>query len=264
MLKDQKPTYESRHFTFWRLDNLGFFKFKLIPMQDFIKVNFKEEILQFIDRVSSDDSITVVVLYQPTGSQNREELLNFYKAISTRYGYRESAMKLFNAYKSLILSIIRSRTFFISVKTGEATLSALCLGIACDYFMVSDKTIFENPAVELGLIPDGGIGFFLPRLIGRRKTMELLLKGENLTSQEALKMGLVDRVVPEGDLEEDTLQMARLLTHVPSTSLASVKRVVNFSIKDLEEFFNLENRELDRCLIRSKRFKSLIKQDDTI
>ena len=252
MLSEREPTYESDHFTLWKIDNIAYFHFKHIPLTSYLRVSFTDKILRHIDRVCSDDAITVAVLCRTEKSHTRETYYKFFDSIMQTREYREAAMRMFNAFKSLILSIVTSRTIFIGAQAKESTLQMLFLGLACDYFIVSDDTVFTNPALDLGMVPDGGGGFFLPFKLGRRRAMRLMLRSSDLPAQEAFELGLVDKIVPTEELEPASLELARKISQNPPSSLASIKRLCSHYHGELQQYFEQETRELDRCLIRSQ------------
>ncbi len=105
-------------------------------------------------------------------------------------------------------------------------LSLLC---ACDLAIAADSAYFTSAYRHIGLTPDGGLSHALPRIVGVRKAMEIILLGERFDAQEALRLGLVNRVVPEADLDAATAAMVEALVTGPATAMANGKRLVNES-----------------------------------
>lgn len=95
-----------------------------------------------------------------------------------------------------------------------AMINGYCLGggceiaISCDIRIASDRARFGQPEVNIGIIPGGGATQRLPRLVGEGQALKLILTGELIDAQEAKAIGLVDALVPHGELEERTLELA--------------------------------------------------------
>jgi 2-(1,2-epoxy-1,2-dihydrophenyl)acetyl-CoA isomerase len=106
-------------------------------------------------------------------------------------------------------------------------LSLLC---ACDLALAAEGSYFTAAYRQLGLTPDGGLSYALPRLVGSKKAMEILLLGERFGAEEALRLGLVNRVVPEAELERATAAMAAALAAGPVLPTRNGKRLLRQSL----------------------------------
>ncbi len=106
-------------------------------------------------------------------------------------------------------------------------LSLLC---ACDLGIAAQDAYFTAAYRSLGLTPDGGLSYALPRLVGSKKAMEILLLGERFGADEALRLGLVNRVVPGADLVRETAAMAEALAAGPPIATRNGKRLIRQSL----------------------------------
>lgn len=109
---------------------------------------------------------------------------------------------------------------------GPATGAGLDMALMCDLRITSDKSKFAESYVRMALVPGDGGAFFLPRLVGLSKALELLWTGDIIEPEEALRIGLVDRVVPAEQLEQATRELARKLAEGPQLSIRMIKRLV--------------------------------------
>ncbi len=95
--------------------------------------------------------------------------------------------------------------------------------LAADVVVASDEATFSQSFVRVGLMPDGGSTHFLPRLVGYAKAFELMTTGAQLSAEEALRLGLVNRVLPLGQLDAAVDELARRLAAGPRPALARIK-----------------------------------------
>lgn len=116
--------------------------------------------------------------------------------------------------------------------------------------IISDDTVIDKAYLTHGLLPKGGGTFFLTRLLGPSEAYRLLLSHEPLTANQALELGLVDRVVPASMLLEAAFDKARAVAALPQTTVSGIKRLINWDQKALREFLETENTEFQRILSR--------------
>ncbi len=101
---------------------------------------------------------------------------------------------------------------------------------ACDLALAADTSYFTSAYRHIGLTPDGGSTWTLPRLVGLKKAMEIVLLADRFDAQEALRLGLVNRVVPEAELAPTTAALADALARGPALAIANGKRLLNESL----------------------------------
>ena len=93
----------------------------------------------------------------------------------------------------------------IHANCGKVIPLFLNVSLACDYRMIADNTVFQNPYLNLGLIPIGGSAFFLSKIIGPQNAFKMLISGSDITAYEAMELGIVHEVIPASKLKEATL-----------------------------------------------------------
>lgn len=143
-------------------------------------------------------------------------------------------------YNPIILAIRRTEKPVVCAVNGVAAGAGCNLTLACDLRIASENARFIEAFVRVGLGPDCGGSYFMPRLIGLSKAMELFLLGEPLSADEALRFGLVARVVPSAELAQTTRTIAQQLAHGPR-SVGLIKRAMNRSMyAKLEEQLEYE------------------------
>lgn len=129
-------------------------------------------------------------------------------------------------YHPIILHLRRTEKIVLAAVNGVAAGAGCNLALACDLRIASEEARFIEAFVRVGLAPDCGGSFFLPRLIGLSKALELLLLGEAVEASEAIRIGLVAKVVPSTELPKAAREMAERLARGPR-SIGLIKRAVN-------------------------------------
>ncbi|MBI2359464.1 MAG: enoyl-CoA hydratase/isomerase family protein [Deltaproteobacteria bacterium] len=129
-------------------------------------------------------------------------------------------------YNPIILRLRRSEKIALAAVNGVAAGAGCNLALACDLRIASEEAKFIQAFVRVGLAPDSGGSFFLPRLVGLSKAMELFLLGEPVEAAEALRIGLVAKVVRASDLPVAARELAERLARGP-LSIGLMKRAVN-------------------------------------
>ena len=109
---------------------------------------------------------------------------------------------------------------------GAAVGAGLDMALMCDLRLAGASAKLSAGYIKIGLVPGDGGAYFLPRLVGTAKALELLWTGDFVTAAEAEKMGLVNRVVPDELLEKSTLELAEKIALSPPVSVQMIKRAV--------------------------------------
>ena len=138
-------------------------------------------------------------------------------------------------YFEKCLAIRDLATPTIAMVQGHCVAAGLMLAAMCDLIVASDDAVFQNPVVRMT-----GAGVELltePFEIGFRKAKEFLLTGDEISAEEAWRLGLVNRVVPLPRLEEETFSLAERIAKMPSVTAQNVKRSINHA-QDLAGFRN--------------------------
>ena len=115
----------------------------------------------------------------------------------------------------------------IAAVNGVAAGAGASLTLACDLRIASESASFVQAFVKIGLVPDSGGTFFLPMLAGFGKAAELAFTGDRLSAEEALRLGLVNRVVPAETLMAETHTLAARLAALPTRAIGLTKRAFN-------------------------------------
>ena len=145
----------------------------------------------------------------------------------SQFGGPDEATTIGAAFHDALDAVAAIPRFVIAAVSGYALGGGCELALACDYRIASDKAVFGQPEILLGIIPGGGGTQRLPRLVGASRAKELCLTGRQVRADEALRIGLADEVVSPDALMERSLALAGQVAAGPLTAHAICKRVID-------------------------------------
>jgi 2-(1,2-epoxy-1,2-dihydrophenyl)acetyl-CoA isomerase len=149
-------------------------------------------------------------------------------------------------YNPIIRAIRHTEKPFVAAVNGVAAGAGANLALACDLVLASSKASFIQSFSKIGLIPDSGGTFLLPRLVGLPRATAMMFLGGKVSAEEALAMGMIYQVHDPGALMEEALKLARYLATQPTRGLGLIKRGLNAAFtNDLVGHLDLEE-ELQR------------------
>lgn len=215
----------------------------------------RDRVLDYIDHIGQSRTINVLIVAGSPESKGREEFIDFFKKARAEGVDLISIHRMYNVINQLIIKIARLDKFVIYINSGYVLMSYLNMGLACDYRILADNAVIQNPCWELGMAPKGGGGYFLPRMLGRRKAYEIMSSTRDISAKEALEAGLVDETFSLHSLEENSMKLAREYADKPPHFLSGIKKMINFNFKDLSEYMEYENEILIQT-IRKNDYES--------
>ena len=136
----------------------------------------------------------------------------------------------------------------VSKVRGACAGFGMSLAIGCDLTIASDDAYFATAYKAIGLTPDGGQSYFLPRLVGVKKAMELTLLSERIKADEAQRLGFVNKVVPLADLDAAVDKIAQQIARSARGSMSGAKRLISTSFSHtMSEQLNAEAESFSTC-----------------
>tara|TARA_R110002095_G_scaffold130528_1_gene113206 strand:+ start:35 stop:814 length:780 start_codon:yes stop_codon:yes gene_type:complete len=146
-------------------------------------------------------------------------------------------------YNPIVARIRKIEKPIIAAVNGVAAGAGANIALACDVVIASEYASFIQAFSKIGLIPDSGGTFFLPRLIGFQKASALMMLGDKVSALDAEKLGMVYKVVPSENFEEEVQKIATTLSKMPTKALGMTKRLLNKSMTNsLEDQLDMEGK----------------------
>lgn len=158
-------------------------------------------------------------------------------------------------YNPLVKTVFESKKPVVSLVNGPAVGAGAMLALICDICLATESSYFSQAFVNIGLIPDTGGTYWLPKLLGRQQANYLAFTGKKLSASEAKIMGLVADVFADSDFSETSLEVLKQIANQPTSAIALTKKAFNASYSNsLEEQLELEG-ELQQAAAETEDFK---------
>ena len=146
-------------------------------------------------------------------------------------------------YNPIITRIRAIKKPIIGAINGVAAGAGANIALACDIVVAHEKVSFIQAFSLIGLVPDSAGTFFLPRLIGFQKALAIAMLGDKVSAEEAEKMGMIYKVIPLENFEDEVNDLALKLANMPTKALGMIKELFNKSMTNtLEEQLALESK----------------------
>lgn len=197
-----------------------------------------------LDRAEGDPGVRALVL---TGSGKAFCAGGDLKAMAAGFASGEGK-RYVNKVQGLVERIMRLEKPVVAAVNGSAFGAGFNLALACDLVIAAEESRFSQAYVRVGLVPDLGAFYLLPRLVGLLRAKELCLTGRILSATEAAGLGLVNQVVPVDQLRETAQRLAEGLAEGPATALGFMKSIFNRSFEaSLQDLLEAEAYAQDVC-----------------
>ena len=198
----------------------------------------REEIVTALDEIEADASVRVLIV---TGAGEHFCAGGDVKTMQAKRHTAAEGRARVELLNRMVLRLVNFPKPTLAMVDGYAVGAGFNLALCCDLIVASDRARFGQVFSKIGLVPDGGGTYFMPRLVGLAKAKELVFTAEIIDAAEALRHGLINRVVPAGDLRQATLALARRIAEGPPKVLALAKHLLNRSATlDLAGALDLE------------------------
>lgn len=144
-------------------------------------------------------------------------------------------------YNPMIKQIVNTEKPVIAAINGVAAGAGCSVALACDFRIATKKASFIQAFVNIGLVPDSGAMYFLPRLVGMAKAIELTYLGDKISAEEAERIGLIHRAVDDEQFVDEVNQLAKRLAGSATRAIGLIKRALYHNMEvGLEEALEYE------------------------
>ena len=206
-------------------DKLGIIAFNRPDVFNSVNEEMALALIEALDNYSNDSSIRAITL---TGNG---------KAFCAGQDLQEAVAKGFDIqkvvdehYNPIVKKIRSTPKPIIAAVNGVAAGAGANIALACDVVIATKSASFLQAFSNIGLIPDSGGTFTLPRIIGFQKASALMMLGEKVPAEEAERLGMIYKVVPDDSFVEEAEKLGNKLANMPTKGLAYTKHLLNLSM----------------------------------
>lgn len=185
----------------------------------------REDLVRALNDAGEHKSVRVIVITGAGRGFSAGGDIDFMRSLQEKREILEFT-KLLGDGSAVVTTIRDIDQPVIAAVNGVAAGAGLNMALSCDMRIASDTARFSASFVKIGLHPDWGGTYFLPRIVGTSRAMDLMMTGRMIEADEALAIGLVDRVVPAERLWDDTTALARAIAWGPPIAIRDIKRAI--------------------------------------
>jgi len=241
-------------------DGIGWLTLNRPEALNALSMEMRDLLVEHTAKFEKDPAVRCVVI-RGAGDhfQAGGDIKGFHKSLTTE---REAhlagfEMRVVKAHQA-IYQIRRMNKPVIASIHGAAAGFGLSLILNCDLAIAADDSYFTLAYRHIGLSADGGATYFLPRVVGERKALEIALLGERFTAQEAKEQNILNWVVPKAQLAVETEKLARKLADGPTFALGVAKKLIRTSFDNSwDEHSHREAEGLAACAATEDHFEGL-------
>ncbi|WP_255151432.1 enoyl-CoA hydratase/isomerase family protein [Halorarius halobius] len=208
-----------------------------------ISVAASEDMAEYVHEVAHDDGVRCVVV------QGEGDAFCSGIDLAEGMGGGSPTQELERGLNAIVAGLVRMRKPTVAKVRGPAVGAGASLATACDFVYAEQSATFGWGFTDIGLAPDTGATWVLPRLVGVRRALELLATGEQISAEEAVALDIANDAVPDADLDGFVDQRVEMLASRPTEAVAAAKRLVYRSgHRSFEEALRAEAREQERMV----------------
>jgi len=195
------------------------------PPLNILNIEMMEEMNRALAELRDDDAVKVVVI---TAAGNKA----FSAGVEVADHLGDKLSRMVEVFDGLFISLVEVDKPTIAVVNGVALGGGCEVVLGCDMAIASEKAILGQPEIKLGVYPPPA-SVLLPKLIGRRKAFEIILSGDSIDAREAERIGVINKVVPDEELEKAADEFIKRFTFNSGLALTQARRALyrNFDLE---------------------------------
>ncbi len=210
--------------------------------------------LSLIDMAEKNTDIKALFLINEAGCYSEDEYDKFLRKVlgkeeetkRTDEGEgtlipKDSRIREINILNRVITHLVEFKKICVMGHQGNIVTPFFGAGLAADFRYAAEDVSYSLYHLKHGVHPSGALPFFLPRYVGHGKAVEILFRGEKITPQEALDLGLVTAIFPKADFENRCIEEIKKLCQLDLRVINHTKLLINFSRAELRDYFDIES-----------------------
>ena len=208
------------------------------PPVNILNIAMMQEVNEALDECSQQRELAAIVFAAAPDCRA------FSAGVSVEEHAPETIFQMLDSFHAIFRNLEQIGRPTVAVVNGPALGGGCELVAMCDFVIAGDQARFGQPEIKLGVFPPVA-AILLPRIVGDRRARELILTGEIIEAPEALALGLVNRLVPAAELEQETLRLLTQLRGLSAAALEHTKRAIDLgqgrsldaALKEIEDMY---------------------------
>src|SRR5579862_7388899 len=244
-----------------RKDGIGYLTLNRPDRANTISLQLMHDVVSAMEQVEADQEYRVVILTGAgkhfCGGADLRDFAERAREARSHGGERQGGGSFVSPQRDLFAALEESRVPVIAAINGAAMGGGCEIALACDIRVIADTANIGLPEIRFGALPAGGGTQRLPRLVGSGIAKEMIFSGLPYTAQDALRIGLVNRVAPAAGLIEECEKMARVYVERAAYALKTAKQLVNRGVElPLKDGIALERKMIAEMATPEERKKA--------
>lgn len=194
-----------------------------------LSLDMREQMISLFQSLEGDDSVRCVVLRgEGEHFMSGGDVKSFMEFTELTPDERRVVFvnRIHRNLNGMMYAMRRLSKPIIASVRGAAAGAGVSIALSCDLVVASDDAFFTLAYSKIASSPDGGATYYLPRLVGTKMAMEIALLGDRFSAQEAKDLGMINRVVPTADLQDETRKLAERLAQGPTVAYGNIKKLI--------------------------------------
>ncbi len=229
-----------------RIGEVAILSFKKQPLIHVTDLDVKRSLHDYLNIVNSCDEIKALIIKQSLEKMRRSEYVAFYRSLKKSGKDQIELQRKYNAISQYVYKLVHLNKMIIHADSGEVISLFMNIGLACDYRIVSDNTVFQNPNIELDVVPVGAGVYFMSKMFGTAAASRIMFSEKDIDASQALQLGLVDEVAPLDDIDQRALEAAQRFSRLPSKYSIGIKKLLHYKVGDFRKYLELEHELVSR------------------
>ena len=237
--------FENDQIKCYTTENIGIIKLKSNVFNIVSSLGGSSDVFSIFEIAEQDRNIKLLLIMNESCCFGDQEYTEFIRSITDNdsvSGNRIVRLRQINILNRFILDILNFKKLFISCLSGNIVTPFFGASLAADFRFVSEDMVFSLSHLKHKVHPSGALPYFLPKYVGFSKASELLFNDSDISAKDALKLGLVNKILPTENFEKHCIQEALSFVEIDPNVVKSTKYLLNFSKKELEKYFERENK----------------------
>ncbi len=227
-------------------DGVAYLTFNRPTVMNTYDLVMSRELPGCMESLAEDDNIKLVVLRGANGVFMAGGDLSFLKEASEQN--QEQTIAAIRSLNETIMSIMAMDKLVVAAVEGACAGAGISIMLACDFAYCAQGTKFNTAYSSLGLTPDGGMSFTLPRMVGMKKAMDLILLSEPFWAEDAYNYGIVNKVLAKDNFDYQINQLVQMLVKKPKQTVVNLKALIRHSLSNgLEQQLSEELESFVEC-----------------